>query len=399
MISLNSMTASLSRLTGGLAAPVLALGLTMGAAIGGCELDRRPIGSPADGGGDGGMGGDGGTGGDGGMGGDGGSGGVLVSGSQYVPTPLRPSDMAILPPTRAFLLWQNAEIPAGRSVANYELCNTSGPSIEIDDAALCPNSLLLSELFRVMDPLAPDTTYRWKIRARYESGDYSEWSVVRPFSSDNSIVGWWLLNGNADDAGAFSHDGTLLGGASFVAGFIGQGLSLDGTDGSMSAADTGDHDFGTSDFTLTAWVHPGRDGVAEALIAKRSATNGYELYRTGSGQLAFYGGNCGIAATGGSLPMGAWHRVVAVRSAGMVFLYIDDALIGTGACADNFSNAADLTLGCDGADLGCAEPFQGLMDEVSVRNAASDESIVINGYCADLSVVSPAGPLPAACQP
>jgi hypothetical protein len=96
--------------------------------------------------------------------------------------------------------------------------------------------------------------------------------------------------------------------------------------------------------------------------------------------------------------MGAWHRVAVVRSAGMVFLYVDDAMIGSGSCSDNFSNSADLTLGCSGADLGCAEPFQGLIDEASVRDQGSSAAVILNSYCADQARLNPSGPLPAACQ-
>jgi hypothetical protein len=231
----NFFTSPLIRMTNGLSGPVLGLGLALSATAG-CELDRRPIYSDGGMGGDGGMtvtdggggtGGDGGMGGDGGVGGDGGMGG-LIMGSQYVPSPLRPADSATLPPLNAFYLWGSGSVPAGRTVENYEFCRTAGAAGEIDGIDLCPASALLPEVFNVLDPLPATTTQRWKVRARYTGGYYSEWSSVLVFSSDNSIVGNWLLNGDANDGSTAGHDGALLGGASFAAGLFGEALSLDG---------------------------------------------------------------------------------------------------------------------------------------------------------------------------
>ena len=215
---------------------------------------------------------------------------------------------------------------------------------------------------------------------------------------DPSLVGRWPLDGNVTDASGRGHDGMIQGGATFAPGFLGQALSLDGVNGHALVADASDHDFGVGDFSLEALVHPLRDGMAEALITKRDSGNGYELYRSASGQLIFFGAGCGNGATGGDLPAGVWSRVAATRKAGVIGLFVNGAQTGTGACADNFANAGSLAFGCNGPDLGCGEPFQGRIDEVSLRNTASEDATAVNDFCAHQALAGVA-PLPAECNP
>jgi len=178
---------------------------------------------------------------------------------------------------------------------------------------------------------------------------------------------------------------------------LGLAIALDGVNDSFTVADTNDLNFGTGDFTISTWIRPARDGVAEALVSKRTVSNGYELFRTSDGRLSFFGAGCGIAVSGGSLPKDTWHRVTATRNAGTIFLYVDDAPAGSATCADDFMNGAAFAVGCQ-ADLACAEPFQGRIDDVSVRKKAASAAALVNELCAD-QVSAGVDPLPAACHP
>jgi hypothetical protein len=86
--------------------------------------------------------------------------------------------------------------------------------------------------------------------------------------------------------------------------------------------------------------------------------------------------------SGGSLPKNAWHRVAATRSVGTISLYVDETPVGSAACADDFMNGAAFAVGCQ-ADLACAEPFQGRIDDVSVRKKAASAASLVNELCAD----------------
>src|SRR5262245_22046512 len=97
------------------------------------------------------------------------------------PTLSTPTDQFMLAPTRAFLSWKRGEAPEGRAIESYEVCSTNNPSINIEDTSECPNQVLVMRLFQVLSPLASSTNYRWKVRTRYDNGDFSEWSALRTF--------------------------------------------------------------------------------------------------------------------------------------------------------------------------------------------------------------------------
>lgn len=387
------------------AMPALALGFAVSAGVGGCMLDRRPL-RPSDGGmggdggmtvtdGGGGMGGDGGIGGDGGMGGEGGmGGGSLITGSQYIPTAIRPMEAAMLTPARALFVWQNGDTPLERSLEGYEFCRTAGPVTEIDEVSECPNSQTIAGLFQALTPLVPNTTYRWKIRARYDGGYYSEWSAVRVFSTDDSLVGWWEMNGNASDTSPSMNHGTLQNGTSFGSGFVMQGLNLDGMNDHVTVSDQPAFDFGGGDFTLSVWVFTQETGANQVFIEKRDGANGYLLTRRASGALRFHGDVCGVVE-GGMLTHGDWHHVAVRRNSSAVRIYIDGTEVGAGSCTENFSNPAVLTFGCNTPTNTCTEPLNGIMDDVMLLGGTTIESIE-NEFCAGHALAG-TDPLPPSC--
>lgn len=95
------------------------------------------------------------------------------------PTIVRPTMGMMLPPTKAFLLWKDGEIPAGRSIAEYEICVTTGAAF--NDDIDCPNKRTPTNHF-VLKALVPGSTYRWKVRARFDDGSVSSYSEVYTFS-------------------------------------------------------------------------------------------------------------------------------------------------------------------------------------------------------------------------
>ncbi|HEX5038491.1 MAG TPA: LamG domain-containing protein [bacterium] len=319
------------------------------------------------------------------------------SGMTFLPPSLTaPVEAQILAPSHAYVSWQDGPIPPNVSVTSYQLCYTTGPLSGIVGDADCPNAALTTSRRNVLDPLSAKRSYALKVRTLFDDNSVSAWSVIRAFSTDDTLAGWWRMDGNSNDLSPFAHAGVLQNGAAYEAGLVDQALLLDGIDDQMTVANTNDHNFGTGDFTLAAWIFPLRDGVAEALITKRSSSNGYELFRTTGGQLAFFGSGCGIAAMGGSLPIDEWHRAAVVRAGGMIFLTIDGIAVGTGNCGDDFNNTSSLALGCNGQDIGCVEPFQGRIDEASIRTAASNDADLANDLCADL-VQAGVDPLPSMC--
>jgi hypothetical protein len=365
----------------------------------GCQLDRRPIGGPSDGGGGeggmtvtdggGGMGGDGGIGGEGGMGG-----GPLITGSQYIPGTLRPSEAATLPPTRAFFLWQNGDIPSGRTLEGYRFCLTTGPATEIDEDSECPDMQDLTALYLALNPLTPNTTYRWKVRARYDGGHYSEWSSVRVFSSDDSLVAWLPLNGDAMDSSTAGNDGTLENGVGFGAGIDGQALQCDG---SNDYSDLGSGLPLSGPLTISAWIFGNGTPVAsDSGILAQGGLNYALTYHT-SGEVYFYIGDGGNNLHAPVSPS-AWHHVMGTfngtTSAGGMRFYLDGVSAGVKASSTATTGAAgDLWIGRYASSY-----FDGLIDNVTIYDASLSAEAMLNEYCAT-QAVGGVDPISSACLP
>ncbi|HSA60087.1 MAG TPA: LamG domain-containing protein [bacterium] len=379
----------------------LPLVLSVGSALtGGCFLDRSAIVSPRpDAAGDGGLDGDGGLEPDGGLTDDAGGGmdggaGPLIPGSRYVPGPLRPSDMGVLPPTRAFLLWRTGELPSGLSLTGYELCRTTGPASEIDDASECPNSALIAGLFLVVDPLAPNTTYRWKVRALFDDGRYSEWSAVNVFSSDDSLVAWLRLNGDATDSSMAGNDGIARNGAGFGGGIDGQALQCDGTDDYI---DVGGGLTLPGPLTVSAWIYGNGIPTSSDSGIVNQGTLDYALTSHTDGRVYFYIGDGGNNLSAPVAPS-AWHHVLGTfdgttNPGGMRF-YLDAVISGMRASSQATTGASgSLWIGRYNAGY-----FNGGIDNVTLYNVALSEAAVLNEFCA-AQASGGVDPLPAECRP
>lgn len=346
-------------------------------------------------GGAGGVAGNGGMGEAGGMGGAGGSGGGMLAAA---PTPVYPASSAVLPPTRAYFFVQDAAVPPGLTVDGHQFCWTTGPLSGIDDANECPNLTATSLPRHALHPLAKTSTYRWKAGTHFDDVSVSAYSGIKTFTTDASAVAWWLMDGDTMDASGGGHTGTLQDGASLVAGgYVGQGLQLDGVNDHVTVSDAPALGFGTGDFTMEAWVRSNSTGANQAIFDKRKVGSGFEFFKRTTGLLAFFGEGCGLAVEAGNVTDGVWHHVAAVRSGGVVSLYLDGMVVGSGACADDFTNTAGLALGCNSPTVGCVEAFNGDLDEMTLYKTALTPAAIQNSYCASL-VLAGSMIFPAVCN-
>jgi len=359
----------------GVLAP-LAVSLGMGLAATSCVGDEFKVGSAQDP--DAGL--DGGTGGDGGT--DGGGGG-LVLGTQFIPSPSKPSLGMKLPPTRAYLLWAPpSAVPDGKTIDHYDVCWTTGTVLDLGDESQCPNHAAVAATRHVIDSLKAGSQYFWKARASYTDGWTSYFSSAQPFLTDNSLVGWWRMDEGAGttaaDSSGMGNNGTLMNSPAWVPGFIGQGLQFGGTR-LVSVADAPSLNFGTGDFSYSAWVMTSFMG-AQAIMNK--GTTQTSLYTDNMGKLSFVNMGCGIVGSGGLVTDGAWHDVMVQRKAGTVNLYMDGTMVGTGSCGDNLTNATAMAIG---GLAGTALPFNGTIDDAMATNSAASLAAIQNQYCAAIA--------------
>jgi hypothetical protein len=192
-------------------------------------------------------------------------------------------------------------------------------------------------------------------------------------------VGWWRLDGNAEDSSGNENHGTVAGSPQWVAGKF---------DGALEVNGSGDHvDCGngpslniTGPLTISAWVHPTGPGSSSypRVVDKSNGTGGadpgYKLYvRSGENYIFTLsaGGvyfNSSLAAT-----LNTWHYVAFVITGAQWKLYVDEA-------SEQWDRTDLPSLStnplCIGESPAGGRPFQGLFDDVRIYDVAlTDEEI------------------------
>ncbi len=215
-------------------------------------------------------------------------------------------------------------------------------------------------------------------------------------NAPSGIVSWWQAESNALDA-IGTNQGSLLNGAGFASGEVGQSFSFDGVAATVQVPDAPSLSF-TNELTVELWY---RDqgmaaGTYGGLIAKRpySGPCNYGLTISpgspGSLLVYFLDPNYG-SYQGSSSPLpaaGAWHHVAASYrqiAAEQIELrsYIDGQLAQTTTNSGRLArtvNNSPVYIGCSNPPGG--EFFKGDIDEVSIYGRALSSSEVASIYAA-----------------
>jgi len=199
--------------------------------------------------------------------------------------------------------------------------------------------------------------------------------------STSGLVAHWSFNessGNALDSTASGNTGILVGNAVRTVGKFGNAMSFDGSGDYVNCGDNGTLDFGTSNFSITAWIKTSYNANYPAVISKE---NGYGSYgwnivlEPGSGKLrALIHADAGAYTfpNSPSLSDGKWHFIGFTwnSSAADMTGYVDGVNIGVrhvaGYSGVNLTNALSVMIGMQ-AD-GSGNDFNGLIDEVKIYN-------------------------------
>ena len=207
------------------------------------------------------------------------------------------------------------------------------------------------------------------------------------------LVGWWPGDGNTEDIADTNH-GTLLGGATFAAGQVGQAFLLDGIDDSVDLGNASNLHVSAGDFTVDAWVlfnvlsHPPGENLGApqgdmSIVDKMSTSgvneDGWRLIKQNDNRLYFclgggeQGNQCGWPAyTVFSTTLavtGVWLHVAAVKSSSSFAIFVNGVLEDERSPVPSFTdtNSTNLRIGSyllEGAHL------NGLVDEVRIYNRA-----------------------------
>ena len=212
----------------------------------------------------------------------------------------------------------------------------------------------------------------------------------------NELVAWWKFDNTASDSAGASH-GTTQGNPTYVPGKLDQAISLDGDD-YVDCGNSSVLNFGTGDWTISAWIKTTQTGtdeddalmnrgtvfanggdetggirytlaVNEARLGKITLTTDDELSKVQA-----------ISST--AVNDGAWHHVVGMRNGKELRLYVDGVLDGTNTLPAGFNLSgasqqnAYVGVIADNRDSSLYKYFVGLIDEVCVFACALDGSSV-----------------------
>jgi hypothetical protein len=184
----------------------------------------------------------------------------------------------------------------------------------------------------------------------------------------------WPGDGTAQDV-AHGRDGALVGGTTFASGEVGQALSFDGVNDTVTVPDDPDWSL-PGDFTIDTWVNfAAYNGLADALVAQNegfgTTSKWMFWYEGASNGLGFQYGAGGVGAHplqyAWSPTVSQWYHVAVSRSGSDFTLYIDGAVVDTGTSSVPIPDAAaPLTLGWGETDWF----FNGQLDEPEIYQRA-----------------------------
>ena len=210
------------------------------------------------------------------------------------------------------------------------------------------------------------------------------------------LIAWWRFENDANDSAGSNH-GSIHGNPAYVDGKLGQAICLDGDD----YVDCGNADvlnFGTGDWTLSAWIKTTQTGTEGDDEQKNRGTifaNGGDmeggirialiLNETILNRVALVtddNTNKVQATTLTAVNDGIWHHIVGMRNADKLRIYIDGKLDGTGFVPAGYDLSGvsqhHVYIGVitNNRDNSLYKHFVGLIDEVCVFTCALDTNSV-----------------------
>jgi hypothetical protein len=214
----------------------------------------------------------------------------------------------------------------------------------------------------------------------------------------DGLVAFYALDGDANDISGNELHGTIVGEPAFVEGQVGMALELDGVDDYVDIGNPSLLDFGTGDFTISAWIN--MTAIERGTVyAKGGDNSGGIRYTLAMGEgndnkmtLTTDDDSNKRQAMGGTVVNdGVWHHVVGMRSGNTSFVYVDGYKDGTIDLPEGYdlsgTSQANALIGAitDARDTTGAtleKFFAGLIDEVAIysRALSTGEILYLAGF-------------------
>ncbi|MDD4931726.1 MAG: LamG domain-containing protein, partial [Candidatus Colwellbacteria bacterium] len=203
--------------------------------------------------------------------------------------------------------------------------------------------------------------------------------------SNGQTVGFTDSSGRNNNGTAYNTNGT---GMSFVTGIIGNAIQFDGVDDNVSIPDNASLNFGTSDFSVSAWIFYNgfyNQGSAWNMFIGKGSTQstGGDAFGLGTGSdnkarfMVRETSNSTINNTG--ITDGEWHYITAVRAGTTSKIYVDGNIGTDITISGTVSNVFPLVIGRDSTATRC---INGRVDDVRIYNRALSVSEIKAIYSA-----------------
>jgi len=226
--------------------------------------------------------------------------------------------------------------------------------------------------------LATGTAYYYRIRATNSAGDsaYSNAANASTQAPPDVTSGLSARLAFDETSGTSAADstgngktGTLQTGASFAAGKINNGVSLNGSSGFVAMPFVFDPST-QADLTVTAWVSLTTANAGPPTILQQvdgSGTGRTWLYRNAAGQLASFLGNAETTSNV-TLLTGIWYHVALVKTGSSLQLYVNGEANGSPTTRTVESCIGAMRVGTHKSRTN--QYWNGLIDEVRFYNRA-----------------------------
>jgi hypothetical protein len=204
-------------------------------------------------------------------------------------------------------------------------------------------------------------------------------------AADPSLVGWWKLDETsgttAADSSGNGNTGTVNGPATWVAGQLGGGLQLSGTNNYVECGNGASLNM-RAQVTLSAWIKPTTAGngqhqhyvtKGDTCYALKHNTGNYMEFNVYDGAWYTASGPAVNAATFNNV----WHHVAGTYDGTTLKIYVDGVLQPTTAThvGQIGASSTSVTLGRDNTNNG--RYFTGIIDDARIYNRAlSDVEIL-----------------------
>jgi hypothetical protein len=201
------------------------------------------------------------------------------------------------------------------------------------------------------------------------------------------IISWWPGEGNALDI-VGHYDGTLLAGATFGTGLVGQAFSLDGIDDDIVVNNTAA--LNPTSITVEAWVNPNSvTGLADVVTkwGFDATIDSYFLGLVNSGGVVRVIGAIGDGATGdngfsgGTVTLNTWSHIAMTYDAatGVNRVYLNGISVNQRVRANGvYATTSRVFIGRE--DSNNNRFFNGLIDEPTIYNRALSDAEILAIY-------------------